>query len=249
MAGFPVINNAKAALTEQFSVTNKEWLECQDFIIASKAHKVGWMPVNVDSLRHFKALAQDAFSVSHYKNDMIIDEIGAARCLIFKAAEIMEVAGEKISTKIKCPLEKLREVPPEDKRKVLRYAQIIPTAIAAAYIGVSDHALKVWSKYLQVFGANYAGGHCYSLVELKMIANNRSWIYCEIEADERRIIASDDEKSLDEVVTLDYDFAAAFTGMTNEELREHLPRNQLSKRPFRLSDLEKVRVAMLNETL
>ncbi|MYN47441.1 hypothetical protein GTP23_20560 [Pseudoduganella sp. FT93W] len=248
MAAFPATKDINAAVKEQFSVEKKEWLECQDFIIASNAQRIGWLPLNVNSLRHFKAFTCDAIYVTHLRNDMITSEMRAAYSLIHKASHIMKDAGAKICEKIKSPLEMLREAPLEDKREVLRYAQIIPTAIAAAYIGVSEHALSAWYKDLKVFGENYAGSHCYSLEELKMIASNRYWICSEIVPDDRRVTPSDDEKSLDEVVMLDYQFAAAFTDMTHEQMLEYLPRNQLSKRPYRLSDVEKIRIRKLNGT-
>lgn len=248
MVGFPVIKIAEVEAKKDNSAQLQEWLECQDFIVSAKAHSAGMLPVNVDSLRHFGVAAQYAFSVAHYNNEMIAKEMAPAFVSIFKASEVLENAAEKVAKKVKPALEQLRAVLIQDKREVMRYMQIIPAAIAAAYVGVSEHALNQWNNYAQVFGASYAGSHCYSLEEAKMIANNRKWIYNTVDSDDFRITAPNDEKSLDEVVMVDCDVASAFTGLTHSELRYQLPRNQLAKRPYRLSDLEKIRVAKLNGT-
>lgn len=230
----------------QYSDLMIEWLECQDFILSAKAESIGMLPVNVASLRHFKAVSQDAFSVSHFKNKMIFDELAPAYGLMFKGSHAMKVAAQNVIQKIKSPLQQLPETPLANKREVLRYAQIIPSAIAAAYVGVSEHALKKWASMYKVFGKRYAGGYSYSLAELKIIAENRPWIYSEILFSKARSTAPDDEKLLDEVTIVDYDVAAAFTDLSYEEVLKHVPPNQMYNRLFRLSDLEKIRVAKLN---
>lgn len=244
LAGFQHVPTVAALPEKKYSNQLQKWLECQDFILSGKAHSLGMLPVNVNSLRHFDAVAQDAFSLPHYENKMIIDELNPAFISIFKASGTIESAGKKIGEKTETPLAKLRQVSPHDKREVLRYAQIIPTAIAAAYVGVSEHALKEWASRSAVFGRTYAYAHSYSMAELNIIANNRFWIYSEVlNCAPRSTIP--DEKALDEIIMVDYDIAAAFTGLSNADLLKQVPPNQLYNRPFRLSDLEKIRVANL----
>jgi hypothetical protein len=234
-----------AAMPRCDEIQLKQWLECKDFILCAKAHSIGVLPVNADSLRHFKAVAQCAFSVPHYENEKIVSEIAPSIAFVFKASNAMADAAAKVEEKIEPALEQLQVTPLGNKRDVLRHMQIIPTTVAAAYLGVSERSLHAWKKKEAVFGVEYAGSHCYSLEELKMIGNNRFWIY-DSNFEEIRITASDDDKSMDEVVMVDYDVAAAFTDLTYDELHKHLPRNQPYKRPYRLSDLEKIRVAKLN---
>lgn len=224
----------------------KEWLECQDFILAAKAHQVGLLPVHTDSLLHFPAAAQYAVSIPHHMNELITSEMEPAFRFIFKASDVMKEVAAKICDKINPVLVQLREASLHEKREVLRYAQIIPTAIAAAYVGVSEHALKEWASKNAALGTRYAGARSYSLAELKIIADNRFWIYSEILSCPPRSTTPDDEKSFDEVVMVDYDVAAAFTGLSYNDLLKQVPRNQLYNRPFRMSDLEKIRVAKLN---
>lgn len=246
MAGFPVYKKAEPAFESNYSAKLKEWLQCQDFILAAKAHSNGSLPVNADSLRHVGAIEQFAYSRPYVQGLEMPDDMISVFVAIFNDGETLESEAQEMAKKIKPASEQLREVSIHDKREVIRYMQIIPTAIAAAYIGVSEHALNEWNNRRKVFGANYAGGHCYSLEELKMISNNRDWIYNTVDSDDFRITAPDDEKSMDEVVMVDNTVASAFTDLSNVELYQQLPRNQLTKRPYRLSDLEKIRVAKLN---
>lgn len=243
------VHNVQTAQTNQvtqYSALLTEWLECQDFILTGKAHQMGTLPVNVNSLRHFPAFAQQAVLMPHWQNQLIAAEMTPSLFSIIKTSEAIEVAAVKVREKVKPVLVQLYQASIHDKREVLRYAQIIPSAIAAAYVGVSEHALKKWASECKVFGNRYAGAHSYSLAELKIIAENRLWIYNEIVFCEERSTAQDDEKSLDEVTMVDYDIAAAFTGLSYQELLKQVPPNQLYNRPYRLSDLEKIRVAKLN---
>jgi hypothetical protein len=246
MAGFFVTKNAEAAFDTNYAKPLKEWLECQDFILAAKAHQMGMLPVNAATLRHFPIVAQHAVSIPHLENELIFNEIQPALIGIFAAGAAIEDAAVKVSEKIKPVLKQLQDTSIRNKRDVLRYAQIIPTAIAAAYVGVSEHALKEWASLYQVFGSRYAGARSYSLAELNIIAENRFWICSEILACAPRSTTPDDDKVQDEVTMVDYDIAAAFTNLSYSEVVKQLPPNQLYNRPFRLSDLEKIRVAKLN---
>lgn len=245
MAGFPVIKNAEAAFDKQDSAQLKEWLECQDFILVMKAIAVGHTDVRNESLRYLQGIA-NIFSGEPIENEIV--RVGLS--LYIAEPKHPALAGEEVASimsEMTIPvMEQLTQASLENKRAVLRYAKIIPSPIAAAYIGVSEHALNEWNNCHRLFGERYAGGHAYSLAEIQLIASNRFWMYSEMGADDTRSTESYDAKALDEVVLVDPEVAFAFTDASYGTLAAKLPFNQLIKRPFRLSDLEKIRVAKLN---
>lgn len=152
---------------------------------------------------------------------------------------------EAIAADMTPDLVKLLSVPLRDKRDVLRHMQIIPTPIAAAYLGMSEDDLNKSknNKYFE-FGSPYLGNHCYSLEELNLIANNIEMT--EVRDFKRHHLIKDvAHNALDQVVMVDAVTACAFTNMPQEELVAKVPHTALQRRRYRLSDLEKVRIAKL----
>lgn len=145
-------------------------------------------------------------------------------------------------------IDQLRRAPLEYKRAVLSYMHIIPVSIAAVFLGLSEKNLNDWQQCWSIFGKSYAGAHCYSLNELYVIANNRGQIFTGLVAEEVRDVSTVAHTALDEVVMVEEKVAAALANMSLDEIHDRLPRNALIRRPFRLSDLEKIRVAKLNAT-
>lgn len=207
------------------------------------------IPVNVSSLQHCKVSTNSAPQVLGNLN------VGMRKLLqrcgepVFHMSDDLLKLAEMAEASAKPGVEQLSDVSLREKREVLRYMQIIPTSIAAAYLGISETALNEWKGYYEAFGARYAGGHCYSLEELKLIANNRWWFYTCVVAHEIRVTDEGDEKTLDQVVMVDEKLAIALTDMARSELIEIMPRNPLLLRQYRLSDLEKFRIAKLNATI
>lgn len=159
--------------------------------------------------------------------------------------QVADVARKLIAEDEKV-IHQLHNAPLEFKREILCYLQIIPITISAAFLGMSEKNLADWQRYLSNFGQNYAGAHCFSLKELQIIGENRGQIPTGLVADDVRDSSSVADAALDEVIMVEGEVAAAFTSMSSKELRTKLPRNPLMRRPYRLSDLEKIRVAKLN---
>lgn len=232
------------AVERHFPQALQEWLECQDFILGMKGASIDQKEFRNDSLFNLHGIA-NILSGLPIKNEIVrtglLSYLTDSKNLNAAAAKAASFV-EQVSNPV---IDQLAEMPLEDKRSVLRYAQIIPSPIAAAYIGVSEYALKEWKNRRPVFGAQYAGGHCYSHAEMQIIANNRFWIAGDVNY-EQRATSRNDEKSLDEILMVDYDIACSFTDPDPIDWLFDVPFSQMQKRPFRLSDLEKIRVAKLN---
>jgi hypothetical protein len=248
MTDFSYLRAAAAKPHNKYAAQLQEWLESKDFILGLKGISLGRLPVITGTLRHFKLSVNEVITGQHYANETIREELIKYNTHWSKACGDAAGIAAEVGAKIKPAMAQLVDVPLEHKREVLRYMQIIPTPIAAAYLGVAEHALNESKDCYQTFGDLYAGDHCYSLEELKLIQNNCCWIRTTIAVGSNRATEADDEKSLDQVVMVDEEVAIAFTGMDHNELIEKLPRNPLWQRPYRLSDLEKIRIAKLAAT-
>ncbi|MEV4783406.1 hypothetical protein [Burkholderia sp. LMU1-1-1.1] len=189
-------------------------------------------------------LERRAFTMSMQAFGMCVAPVRSGRLHALKD-HVADVATQLIAEDDSA-IDTLRSAPLEFKREVLRYMQIIPAAIAAAFLGVSEKNLTNWQQCWSIFGKSYAGAHCYSLKELHMIAENRGQIYTGLVSDDIRAVASVADTALDEVVMVEEEVAAAFVDMSRIEIHAELPRNALMRRPYRLADLEKIRVAKLN---
>jgi hypothetical protein len=124
--------------------------------------------------------------------------------------------------------------------------KIITTPVAAAYLGISEHMLNnLKARCDRQFGATYAGGYCYSLEELNMIAQNLGWA-CDWIYTKEPVHADVDSTVLDYAIQVDEATAMAITDMTAAELQGLLTQTEHTRRPYRLADLEKVRIAKLS---
>lgn len=245
MAGFPLIKNAEAAFDTNYSAKLKEWLECQDFILAMAGISMGYGDAILKHLRHLTIAVLNAYIATVVRNPKI-----RAFLPDFVNGPIWEEAAMEWATDMKTQVQNaealLQAVSLKEKREVMRYVKIIPTPVAAAYLGITEDMLndmKASSRF--AFGAYYAGGHCYSLEELNLIAQNLqwacSWVYEKVAAP-----LPDDSTVLDRVIMVDEYIATALTNTTAVELSKLLSTTEHTRRPYRLSDLEKIRVAKLN---
>ncbi|MQA23639.1 hypothetical protein [Rugamonas rivuli] len=248
MAGFPVIKNAMAVFDNKYNSQLKEWLECQDFMLGMKAISMGGKEFRNESLRNLQGIIAKINSGQPIENETVriglLSYLAESKKPHAVAAEVASFV-EQVTLPV---LDQLNETALKDKRHVLGYAQIIPAAIAAAFLGLSEKNLTGWQQCWSIFGKSYAGAHCYSLKELQMIAENRGQIYTGLVADDVRAVATVADTALDEVVMVEEEVAAAFANMSRKEISTQLPRNALMRRPYRLSDLEKIRVSKLNGT-
>jgi len=143
--------------------------------------------------------------------------------------------------------EHLRDTPLVEKRAVLRAAHVVSVPVAAAYLGIVSSALHDFAAtYTKFIGARYVGGYCLSIDELFMIEKNLNWFDGKATTTDAHVTAEPDETAFDHLLYVDMKIACAYTDMTPAELSKAVRRSAQSRRPFRLSDLEKIRVAKLN---
>lgn len=243
------VHNVQTTQTNQmtqYSDLMIEWLECQDFMLGMKQISMNHAGYRNNSLRNLQGIIAKISSGQPVENETV--RIGLLSYLA-GSKNPHEAAAEAASfvAEVTLPvLDQLEHSALEYKRQVLSYAQIIPAPIAAAFLGLSEKNLTGWQQYWSIFGKAYAGAHCYSLKELQLIAENRGQIYTGLVADDVRAVEAGADTALDEVIMVGEKVAAAFANMSGEEIRTQLPRNALMRRPYRLSDLEKIRVAKLN---
>jgi hypothetical protein len=237
---------ANAAVNRSFPQALQEWLECQDFMLGMKVISMGRNEFRNESLRNLQGIIAKINSGQPIENETVriglLSYLAESKKPHAVAAEVASFV-EHVTLPV---LDQLDETALKYKRHVLGYAQIIPAAIAAAFLGLSEKNLTGWQQCWSIFGKSYAGAHCYSLNELRMIAANRGQIYTGLVADDVRVVATVADTALDEVVMVEEEVAAAFANMSCEEIHTKLPRNALMRRPYRLSDLEKIRFAKLN---
>lgn len=197
-----------------------------------KGIHLGGSIANTVSLRNFK-LASNAC----IKQEELYDALSESALQLAECVEAKTEAAQ----------DQLGAASLDAKREVLRYMKIIPTPIAAAYMGTTEDVLnKLKHREGSLFGADYAGSHCYSMEELNLIVNNPYWLATFYQFDERGQLEQPHVTDLDYVVMVDEQTAAAFTEMTPIDLATHARYTAQSRRPYRLSDLEKIRVAKLN---
>lgn len=144
-------------------------------------------------------------------------------------------------------IEELELASVESKREILRSIPTIIVPVAAMYLGVKEvdlHRFKYSCKGL--FGARYMNRQCYSMDELHLIAKNPEWMHEYTVAKVQDADELPDLTALDDCIFLDKDLACGFTNMSDDELRGMVRRSYRKYAPYRLSDLEKIRVAKLN---
>lgn len=147
------------------------------------------------------------------------------------------------------PVAQLSKAPLEDKRSYLRAAQVISAPVAAAYLGVTAGALsKFTTGHINVIGGRYARGYCLSMDEVFMIEENPQWLAGAASLKNVSNVNAVDDSAFDYLLYVGEDVACAFTDMTPSELSKAAKQGTQALRPYRLSDLEKIRVAKLNAT-
>ncbi|WP_373991922.1 hypothetical protein [Duganella sp. BuS-21] len=145
------------------------------------------------------------------------------------------------------PVLQLRKATLEDKRAFLRAAQVISAPVASAYLGVTSGTLnKFVTNHCHVIGGRYARGNCLSMDEVFLIEQNPKWMDGDVSHNDASEVNAVDDTTFDYLLYVGEDLACAFTDMTPLELRKAIKAGAQALRPYRLSDLEKIRVAKLN---
>ena len=145
------------------------------------------------------------------------------------------------------PLAQLQKAPLEDKRAYLRAVPVISAPVAAAYLGVTTAAVsKLTADHYQAIGNHYARGYCLSMDEVFLIEKNPQWLAGMQSQNDAGGINPVDDNVFDHLLYVGKDVACAFTNMAPWEVRQAVKAGAQAMRPYRLSDLEKIRVAKLN---
>jgi hypothetical protein len=143
----------------------------------------------------------------------------------------------------------LRDVALVHKRKLMDAMPIIPVPVGAAFLGVAEADLHdINSQSRGAFGDMYMRRRCNSMNELLLIAQNPGWL--PYRSDSSPALVSPDSSVLDSVTYVDIRTAAAFINMELDEVSEKVQSNgrfsYFYGPTYRVSDLEKIRVAKLN---
>jgi hypothetical protein len=145
------------------------------------------------------------------------------------------------------PIEQLRLAPTVNKRAVLRSIPIINIPVAAAYLGTTAAALHQFtSDHVNVIGASYAGGYCLSIDEVFMIEQHLHWLEGNARPGHSRCALQPDATVFDHFLYVDELVASFYTDVGMLEIRKGTSESAHVRRPYRLFDLEKIRVAKLN---
>lgn len=165
-------------------------------------------------------------------------------------AEIAELRSAKanVAGNLIGSVEQLNAAPLQMKRAVLRSLPIITIPLACAYLGTVASTLHAFSdKTYQLIGGQYAGGYCLSIDELFLIAANPRWIPAITHWHKApQVKCETDDTVFDSLLNVDENIACAFVDMTPTELRQLLRCGPHTRRPYRLLDLEKIRVSKLS---
>lgn len=225
----------------------QEFLECLDFILAMICVRMGHSTCNFKSLRHFMISYSNGLFIAHRRNSKILTFLTSAYTPDpFYNLQTASDWAESMQSQIADIKLVLNRAGLADKREVLRYMKIITSPVAAAYLGITEKMLanlKNWESCN--LGEQYAGGHCHSLEELNLIAKNLQWV-CDWEYTNKPAHTAVDSSVLDYVIHVDEAIAMAITDTTAAELRGLVSMTENTRRPYRLADLEKVRVAKLH---
>lgn len=221
----------------------REWLECQDFILAMKCVTMGYPDCSMKSLRHIAMCFEGSHILTHYTSAKI-----AAFLATFDTADVFDDLdtakkwAESMQTRLASALSMLEQSSLQDKREVLRYLQIISTPVAAVFLGVTERALNSMKhNHRCILGAEYAGGYCYSLEELTLIAENLRWT-CDWDYTKRPEMVSIDSAILDYAILVDEKTAVAITQEVPALLQKLVSTTEHLRRPYRLAELEQIRL-------
>lgn len=154
-----------------------------------------------------------------------------------------------ISVSMRRHMQQLAEAPLTNKRDVLRSMPIVTIPVAAMSLGLHPDALLTNENDCRaVFAALYIGALCYSLDDLRLIAENPHWILprtfkAPLECQSRCSLIQDS------LIFVDWEVATAYTNLALDELNKLVRKSTHPSRPYRLADLEQVRMAKLAAAL
>jgi hypothetical protein len=228
----------------------QDWVECKDFMLGLSGIHRGQLPVDTSSIRHCKVSVENVFQTDNYTSEKIDVQLNASCKHWGDAINSAMPMREELQKQLCDDNVALQIAELSQKREILRYMKVISSPIAAAYLGMSEDSLnRLKNEEKNVFGGDYAGGYCYSMEELNLIARNHGWTNAWSRADYDHDVPHVEVTSLDQVVMVDVCVAVAFTNMSPTELSESVPHTSHSYRPYRLADLEKIRMAKLAASL
>jgi hypothetical protein len=212
--------------------------------LAAKAALMSQYMSKSELMKPVSKLAWDPYT-SYAKREPFIRIIQG-----FEDEARMEMKAKIASTMV--PLEqKIKELKAAnlgDKHNVLQSLPIVSVPVGALYLGVNEadlHRLKYNCNGL--FGARYLGRQCYSMEELQLIAQNPTWMHEYTMAKPQEEIELPKLAVLNHVTFVDWDIAKAFTNLTDSELSSQTRASYRNRRPYRLADLEKIRIAKLSQ--
>lgn len=170
---------------------------------------------------------------------------------VYKAFERManDIAIRKaanVSLSMRRHIQRLQEAHLTNKRNVLHTIPVVSTPVAASYLGVPPDALLTSENHCKaVLSLRYIGMTSYSMSDLQLIAENPHWMLPHVPKAQAGL-----QKGLRPVpayqVFVDWEVATAYTDMTLDELNKCVKKSTHPARPYRLSDLEMIRVTKLN---
>lgn len=142
----------------------------------------------------------------------------------------------------------LKAAPLTDKRNLLDSMPIINVPIGAAFLGVAEADLHDLNSHSGgVFGDMYMRRRCNSMNELLLIAQNPGWL--RYRPDGLPPLDSPDAAMLYEITYVDIWTASAYTNMSWDKMQKEVRANGSFHgwdRTYRVSDLEKIRIANLS---
>jgi hypothetical protein len=186
--------------------------------------------------------------ISSIKDDPVHKVIDKLKKLSKKNIEAQLVKFNSLHDKdLIAPIDQLRAASLADKRTVLRSVQLVGAPVAAAYLGIAPRTLSMFTeRHAQVIGAPYARGYCLSIDEVFMIEQNPQWLAGAVSDKDVNNPNQGDGSVFDCLLYVSEEVACAFTDMTPRELGKAVTAGAQASRPYRLSDLEKIRAAKLD---
>jgi hypothetical protein len=163
--------------------------------------------------------------------------------------QLSEFASTNVG-KLTTRIQQLQAAPLANKHSMLRSVPLVSVPIGAAFLGINTSMLyKFTADFAGIIGDFYAGGYCLSIDEILMIEQNPQWCGAITRVNEVTAKKPVDGRIFDHMLNVNECVACAFANMTPSELRSTVQQNSQTRRPFRLADLEKVRVEKLSKNL
>ena len=192
-----------------------------------------------------KPIRKLAFDVDAPHSDCI-PFIEVCKAFEHMAHDIAKRKAANVSTSLRRHMQYLQEAHLSNKREVLHTIPVISAPVAASYLGVSADALLTSENHCRaIFSLEYIRMTSYSMSDLQLIVENPHWLLPHV------IKAPKDLKGRllplpDYKVFVDWEVATAYTDLALSDLNKYAQKSGHPARPYRLSDLEKIRLAKLN---